>query len=195
MAVTIYCPLFTAYHLLSSVLCHLSPVICPPSTVHCLPVLQCHLLPTSTLIPNEDQTHSSPAATRPHLTTVNMPKSAKKRNTAKLQPQQQLQLPSSPSSVPVLPSPAATVNNGPQPLFPPPILPSFYNMPLPKTSNAFSSSPQQLRGVETSDSFGAGLSPKASNREPTKPNLPLTSSFRTPTLTASRMAMNQAVTV
>jgi hypothetical protein len=43
---------------------------------------------------------------------VNMPKSAKKCNNAKTQPQQ---LPSSPSSVPVPPSPAITVNNGPKP--------------------------------------------------------------------------------
>jgi hypothetical protein len=44
-----------------------------------------------------------------------MPSAAKKRSTAKTQPQPQPQPLSSPSNAPVLPSPATTVNNGPEP--------------------------------------------------------------------------------
>ena len=120
-------PTVGCHHLLPTVYCLPSSVICPLPSFTChLPTIYCPLSPSVTVPPFAHQHSYSQrgsntlvtcceSATRPHLTTVNMLKSAKKRNTAKPQPQQQPQLPSSPSSVPVLPSPAATMNNGPQP--------------------------------------------------------------------------------
>ena len=117
-------PLLTINASPSSVQCPVSSVQCPLSSVFCLPSSAFRLLPTV------DQPHVLPATTHPLIPSTshyhaNMPKSAKKRNTAKtqLQPQPQLQplplLPSSPLSAPVPPSPATTVNSGPKPLVPP----------------------------------------------------------------------------
>ena len=107
---TIYCPP-------SSVICHLSSALCPlssvtcllPTTVHCLPVLQC--CPPALLFPQQGL---NILVTCHDLTSLYYGKHAeinKKAQQCETQPQP----PSSPSSAPVPPSSATTVNNGPEP--------------------------------------------------------------------------------